>query len=106
MVRLLGAGHSLTNEEAALTLYHEFHHHVTYGVIDIREQELSARVATEEFAIAARLPPTKPTYRTGENTVGVEAIKTDLCEGPLAQHYNSQVRWFPREYFGEEYVSF
>lgn len=90
---------ALTNEQAALTLFHEFRHH-------LGANELDARILTEQFAIDAGLNASAAGYRTSANTVNVDAIRQDLAPGgALSKHYNSPPPKV-RTYYGERNVSF
>ena len=89
---------ALSNERAALALYHEYRHH-------LGQNEVNARIQTEQFAIDAGLGVTSPGYRTSAGTVNVDAIRKELNPGGvLSDHYRPRVR--VRTYGGEKSVSF
>jgi hypothetical protein len=79
---------SLTSEEAAQTLFHELYHAFApaAGTEDeFLEQEVQARVASEEFNIRHGFPPSRPGYRKADGTVDVEFIRSEIRSSP---HYN------------------
>src|SRR5690606_27832411 len=81
------------NMSAALSLYHEYQHHLGYD-------EVSARIRTEQFAIDNNLRESSPGYRTTQGTVDVEHIQGQLAPGGMFHsHYNpnlKRVRTYPR----------
>jgi len=70
-VRTIYISDSMTNESAAVTLYHEYQH---YGGSD----EISARIAAEEFAISMGWPETRPGYRGQDGSPDIGAIVRDV----------------------------
>jgi len=92
----LNAG--LTNRQAALSLYHEYQHHLGFNEVD-------ARIRTEQFAIDAGFSASSPGYRTSAGTVNVQFIRSELQPGgSLSSHYNAGPRI--RKYWGERSVPF
>jgi Domain of unknown function (DUF4157) len=91
---------SLTNDQASQTLFHELHHAfaVEPGTEDeYLEDEVQARVATEEFNIRHGFPPSQPGYRRPDGTVDVSFIRREIRG---SDHYNPT----GRERIGRRYV--
>jgi hypothetical protein len=92
---------SLSNEEAASTLFHEVSH-FTSTQPDYLEQEIEVRVETEEFQIRHGLPPSGRDYRKPDGTVNEAAIRREITSSP---HYNpTGRRRIGRRYVGETEV--
>jgi len=92
---------SLSNEEAATTLFHEVSH-TTSPEPEYLEQEIQVRVTTEEFRIRHGLPPSKPGYRRADGTVDEAFIRKEMEGSP---HYNPTGRTrIARRYEGEEEI--
>ncbi len=93
----------LSNEEAATTLFHEMQHMLAPPAFTKEaylKEEIDARVATEEFAIAQGMPPTSKGYRTEDGKVNREAIEIEI-KG--SSHYNPTDRKrISRRYEGEK----
>ncbi|MEQ1568533.1 MAG: LysM peptidoglycan-binding domain-containing protein [Myxococcota bacterium] len=92
----------LSNEQAALTLFHELNHWgrpettTREGHLD---EEVDVRYETEQFAIGANLPAARPEYRNPDGTVNRQAIHDSVYNSP---HYNPTGRHrVGREYAGQ-----
>jgi hypothetical protein len=92
-IRLRG---SMTNEQAASTLFHEVSHVLSVET-DFLEQEIQVRVETEQFLMRHGLPPTGPQYRRPNATVNEPFIRSEITSSP---HYNPT----GRERVGRRYV--
>lgn len=88
----------LEDEEAASTLLHESVHALggppTSADPAVRkvqglQQEVDARVATEQHHIRRGLPPSRPGYRKADGTVDVAFIRAEIFASP---HYNPTTR--------------
>jgi len=89
---------SLSNEEAASTIFHEVSHY-TSSQPDRLEQEIEVRVIEEEFRIRHGLVPSAPNYRRPDGTVNEPAIRAEIMGSP---HYNPTGRHrLGRRYEGE-----
>jgi hypothetical protein len=104
--RIIRLRASLNAEEAAATLFHEIRHGLTpEGTTqdEYLEDEISARVHTEEFRIRHGMGPTRQSYRRADGTVDEDAIRRDVRSSP---HYNpTGRRRIGRRYVGEARVS-
>jgi hypothetical protein len=88
----------LSDEEAASTLLHESVHALggppTSNIPAVAkgqslEQEVEARVVTEQHHITRGLPPSGPGYRNADGTVNVALIRNQIFNSP---HYNPTTR--------------
>jgi hypothetical protein len=96
---------SLNAEDAASVLFHEIRHAVTPAGStndEYLEDEISARVKTEEFRIRHGQGPSRPSYRRADGTVDEDAIRREIRSSP---HYNpTGRRRIGRRYVGERVV--
>jgi hypothetical protein len=98
--RIIRLRADLSSEEAAATLFHEIRHAMSASprTDDERlEDEISARVRTEEFRIRHGMGPTRESYRRTDGTVDESAIRREIHASP---HYNPR----GRERIGRRYV--
>lgn len=93
---------SLSDTQAALTLYHELNHWGRPEATTQREyldEEIDVRVQTEQFAIQSGLPETVAGYRNPDGTVNRQRIADQVNN---SSHYNPTGRQrVGREYAGE-----
>jgi len=90
----------LTNREAASTLFHEAQH--ARSSESGLEDEINARIATEEFHIRQGWPESVPGYRNPDGTVNQEKIRKSVTG---SQHYNpTGKKRIGRRYEGEKVV--
>ena len=93
---------SLTNEQAASTLFHESDHALAPDATtheEYLEGEIHARVEGEGFGYRHGMPETRPGYRTAEGKADIEAIRRDVTG---SGHYNPTGRTrIARRYVGE-----
>ena len=85
-----GLQQSLSDTQAALTLYHELYHHQdgpTRTQERYLEQEIQARIASEKLAIKLGAPETFPGYRTADGKVNEALIRKEINN---SNHYNPQ----------------
>ena len=92
----------MSDDQAALTLFHELNHWgrpETTTREEYLDEEVDVRVQTEDFAISANLPATRPDYRNPDGSVNQQAIHDSVYNSP---HYNPSGRHrVGREYAGE-----
>lgn len=97
---------SMTNEQAATTLFHEMGH-MTRPQSTTRDEglkeEIDVRVETEEFAIRQGMPQTNKGYRTADEKVDRTFIKNQILN---SKHYNPKGRKrIGRRYTGEKHTA-
>lgn len=85
---------TLSSTDAATTLFHEYLHRAGY------DDEVAARVMTEQFAIAMGWPETGSGYRIAGRSVNVQQIQSDF---DAIKEYHDP-RPFKRVYYGETNV--
>lgn len=104
-VRVIRLRADLNSEEAASVLFHEVRHAVSPAARtqdEYLEEEIQARVATEEFRIRHGMGPTSESYRRPDGTVDEDAIRREIYASP---HYNpTGRRRIRRRYVGEARV--
>lgn len=92
---------SLSDNQAAITLFHELNHWgrpETSTQEEYLDEEVDVRANTEQFAIDSGLDETRPGYRK-EGKVDNQAIKDSVYD---SQHYNPTGKHFhSREYVGQ-----